>query len=45
MKNFDPTKPSIYISYLDMNNLCGWAMSGYLRYGGLKWLKMSLNLM
>ena len=45
MKNYDPTKSSIYISYLDMNNLYGWAMSGYLSYGGLKWLKISLNLM
>ena len=42
MKNFDPTKPSIYIWCLDMNNLYGWAMSGYLPYGGFKWLK-SLN--
>ena len=32
MKNYDPTKPSIYISYLDINNLHGWAMSGYLPY-------------
>ena len=39
MKNYDPTKPSIYISYLDMNNLYSWAMSGYLPYGGFKWLK------
>ena len=23
MKNYDPTKPSIYISCLDMNNLSG----------------------
>ena len=22
-----------------MNNLFGWAMSGYLPYGGFKWLK------
>ena len=22
-----------------MNNLCGWAMSGYLPYGGFNWLK------
>ena len=39
MKNYDPTKPSIYISYLDMNNLYGWAMSGYLPYGRFKCLK------
>ena len=34
MKSYDPKKPSKYISYLDMNNLYGWAMSGYLPYGG-----------
>ena len=30
MKNYDPKKPSKFITYLDMNNLYGWAMSGYL---------------
>ena len=39
MKDYDPTKPSKYISYLDMNNLYGWAISDYLPYGGIKWLK------
>ena len=39
MKDYDPTKPSKYISYLDMNNLYGWAMGGYLPYGGFKWLQ------
>ena len=39
MKNYDLTKPSIYIGYLDMNKLYGWAMSDYLPYGGFKWLK------
>ena len=39
MKNYDPKKPSKYILYLDMNNLYGWAMSGYLTYGRFKWLK------
>ena len=39
MKNCDPTKPSKYIPYLDMNNLYGWSKSGYLPYGGFKWLK------
>ena len=27
MKDYNPTKPSKYMSYLDMNNLYGWAMS------------------
>ena len=39
MKNYDPTKPSICISYVDINNLHGSAMSSYLPYGGFKWLK------
>ena len=39
MKNYDPTKPSIYIRYLDMNNLYGCGMSDYLPYGRFKWLK------
>ena len=39
MKDYNLTKLSKYISYLDMNNLYGWAMSGYLPYGGFKWLK------
>ena len=32
-------KQSTFISYLDMNNLYGWAMSEYLPYEGFKWLK------
>ena len=39
MNDYDPKKPSRFISYLDMNNLYGWAMGEYLLYGGLKWLK------
>ena len=40
LKDYDPTKLSKYILYLDMNNLYGSAMSGYLPYGGFKkWLK------
>ena len=39
MKNYDPKKPSKFITYLDMNNLYSWAMSSYLPYGGFKWLK------
>ena len=43
MKNYDPTKMLKYISYLDMNNLYGWGMSGYLPYGEFKWLKNVAN--
>ena len=32
-------KKSSFISYLDMNNLYGWAISEYLPYKGFKWLK------
>ena len=39
MKNYDPTKPSNNISYLDMNNFYGCAMNIYLPYGGFKWLR------
>ena len=45
MKNYDPTKPSKFITLLDMNNLYGWAMSSYLPYGGFKFLKMLIVLM
>ena len=38
-KNYDPTKPSIYTPYLDMNNLFGYGMSNYLPYCGFNWLK------
>ena len=33
MNDYDPEKPSTFITYLDMNNLYGWAMSKYLLYG------------
>ena len=39
MNDYDPKHPSTYITYLDMNNLYGWAMSEYLPYGEFKWLK------
>ena len=39
MNDYDPKKPSTFTSYLDMNNLYGWAMSECLPYGGFKWLK------
>ena len=39
MKVYDSKEPSKFITYLDSNNLYGWAMSEYLPYGGYKWLK------
>ena len=39
MEDYDPKKQSTFISYLEMNNLYGWAMSEYLPYEELKWLK------
>ena len=38
-KNYDPKKPSKFLSYLEMNNLYCRGMSGYLPYGVFKWLK------
>ena len=35
---YDSSKESIYISYLDANNLYSWPMSQYLPYSGFKWL-------
>ena len=43
MKNYDPTKPSIYMSYLDINNLYGCGMSDYLPYERFIWLKNADN--
>ena len=36
LKDYDPTKLWGFIEYLNKNNLYGWAMSGYLPYGGFK---------
>ena len=38
---FDDSKPSKYISYLDANNLYGWAMSKPLPTHGFKWMELS----
>ena len=39
MKNYDPSKVSCYIPYLDANNLYGWAMSQPLPYRNFKWVE------
>ena len=38
ISNYDPDKQSSYITYLDANNLYGWAMSKPLPYGNFKWV-------
>ena len=38
MKCYDSSKESKCITYLDANNLYGWATSQYLPYSGFKWL-------
>ena len=38
MDNYDSSQPSKYITYLDANNLYGWAMSKPLPTGGFKWM-------
>ena len=39
LNDYEAKKPSIFISYLDMNKLYGWVMSEYLPYDGFKWLR------
>ena len=38
---YDPSKPSKYIAYLDVNNLYGWAMSKPLPTHGFEWMEKS----
>ena len=39
MNDYDSNKQSTFITYLDKNNLYGWAMSEYLPYREFVWLK------
>ena len=38
MECYDSSEKSRYITYLDANNLYGWAISQYLPYSEFKWL-------
>ena len=38
MECYDSSEESKYITYLDANNLCGWALSQYLPHSEFKWL-------
>ena len=42
-EEYDPSQPSKYITYLDANNLYGWAMSKPLPTGNFKWMKNTNN--
>ena len=39
MDNYDSSKPTTYIQYLDANNLYGWTMSQSLATHGFSWMK------
>ena len=39
MKEYDSSKPTQFLQYLDTNNLYGWAMSQPLPTGEFKWIK------
>ena len=44
MNGYDPKKPLTFISYIDMNDLYGWAMSEYLPYDWFEWLNKLMSL-
>ena len=44
MSDYESNKPSTFITYLDKNNLYGWAMSEYLPYGEFERLKNVVEL-
>ena len=45
MNDYDLNKPSTFITYLDENNLYGWAMSEYLPYSEFEWLKKNVDVL
>ena len=39
MKNYDKSIESLYLEYLDANNLYGWAISQKLPVDGFEWIE------
>ena len=44
MKDFDKTKPSTFIQYLDANSLYAWAMTQKRPTHGFKWIDVDKNI-
>ena len=40
VEGYNPAEPTNYITYLDANNLYGWAMSQYLPISGFHWKRV-----
>ncbi|KYM98774.1 hypothetical protein ALC62_10502, partial [Cyphomyrmex costatus] len=38
LSSYDPSQPSTYLMYFDVNNLYGWAMMEPLPYGQFQWI-------
>jgi len=44
-EKYNKRKESVFIEYLDANNLYGWAMSKYLPHGGFKWSRTNIDVL